>query len=484
MTITLHTIAVIGGGTMGAGIAEVAAQQGKRVKLYDINPAAVTGAIEGIAKRLDSRVQRGKISASQHEAILACLVPAYQLSELSDADLVIEAAAENCEIKQQLFAKLEAICSEKAIFTSNTSSLSITEIARHLASPQRVAGLHFFNPAPVMKLVEVVRGIETDDAVIQLLADEVRGWGKQPVICHSTPGFIVNRVARPFYGEAWRALEDRVAAPEVIDSALKDAGGFAMGPLALTDLIGQDVNFAVTCSVYHGFWQDRRFLPSLTQQSLVSAGRLGKKSGRGVYDWSLPHPEVIGEKTVASRVLKVNRSPAGRLEIDGVSVVPTEGETATCLAVRHQQPVVVYDLSLGNTIVLAASSTNTRQQTESVVHYFQQQGKKVVMITDYPGLLVSRTVAMIINEALDALQKGIASAEDIDIAMQTGVNYPKGPLAWGAEWGWGRVLTLLENLQHYYGEERYRPCPLLRQKALLAHYAMPRVTESVEVSHV
>ncbi|MBT0730199.1 3-hydroxyacyl-CoA dehydrogenase [Rosenbergiella nectarea] len=484
MTTTLHTVAVIGGGTMGAGIAEVAAQQGKRVKLYDINPTAVTGAIEGIIQRLDSRLQRGKISAAQRGAILASLIPVYQLSDLADADLVIEAAVENLEIKQQLFEKLEAICSEKTLFTSNTSSISITNIARHLAFPQRVAGLHFFNPAPVMKLVEVVRGVETTETIIQQLVDEMHRWGKQPVTCHSTPGFIVNRVARPFYAEAWRALEDRVAAPEVIDSALRDAGGFAMGPLALTDLIGQDVNFAVTCSVYHGFWQDRRFLPSLAQQSLVSAGRLGKKSGRGVYDWSLPHPEVIAEKTVASRVQKVNVYPAGKREVDGVSVVPTEGETATCLAVRHQQPTVVYDLSLGSTIVLAAASTNTRQQTESVVHYFQQQGKTVLLITDYPGLLVSRTVAMIINEALDALQKGIASAEDIDIAMQTGVNYPKGPLAWGGEWGWGRVLTLLENLQHYYGEERYRPCPLLRQKALLAHYALSRSTQSVEVSHV
>lgn len=484
MTTTLHNVAVIGGGTMGAGIAEVAAQQGKRVKLYDINPTAVTGAIEGITQRLDSRVQRAKISATQREAILASLVPVYQLEALADADLVIEAAAENCEIKQQLFAKLEAICSESTIFTSNTSSISITDIARHLTFPQRVAGLHFFNPAPVMKLVEVVRGIETTESVIQQLVDEVRGWGKQPVTCHSTPGFIVNRVARPFYAEAWRALEDRVAAPEVIDSALRDAGGFAMGPLALTDLIGQDVNFAVTCSVYQGFWQDRRFLPSLTQQSLVSAGRLGKKSGRGVYDWSQPYPQVVAEEILGSRIQKVHVYSAGKLEVDGVSVVPTEGETATCLAVRHQQPTVVYDLSLGSTIVLAAASTNTRQQTESVVHYFQQQGKTVLIIADYPGLLVSRTVAMIINEALDALQKGIASAEDIDIAMQTGVNYPKGPLAWGAEWGWGRVLTLLENLQHYYGEERYRPCPLLRQKALLAHYATPRLVDSVEVSHV
>ncbi|WKX26431.1 3-hydroxyacyl-CoA dehydrogenase [Tatumella ptyseos] len=484
MTTTLHNVAVIGGGTMGAGIAEVAAQQGKRVKLYDINPTAVTGAIEGITQRLDSRVQRAKISAAQREAILASLIPVYQLEALADADLVIEAAAENYEIKQQLFAKLEAICSESTIFTSNTSSISITDIARHLTFPQRVAGLHFFNPAPVMKLVEVVRGIETTESVIQQLVDEVRGWGKQPVTCYSTPGFIVNRVARPFYAEAWRALEDRVAAPEVIDSALRDAGGFAMGPLALTDLIGQDVNFAVTCSVYQGFWQDRRFLPSLTQQSLVSAGRLGKKSGRGVYDWSKPHPQVVAEEILGPRIQKVHVYSAGKLEVDGVSVVPTQGETATCLAVRHQQPTVVYDLSLGSTIVLAAASINTRQQTESVVHYFQQQGKTVLIIADYPGLLVSRTVAMIINEALDALQKGIASAEDIDIAMQTGVNYPKGPLAWGAEWGWGQVLTLLENLQHYYGEERYRPCPLLRQKALLAHYATPRLVESVEVSHV
>ena len=484
MAQTLHTIAVIGGGTMGAGIAEIAAQQGKSVLLYDISSAAIDKALDGIRQRLSSRVQRGKLSAARRDEVLMCLAPAQRLEDLAQADLVIEAAAEKLEIKQQLFQKLEVVCGDDTLFTSNTSSISITEIGRYLKRPQRLAGLHFFNPAPVMKLVEVVRGIESDETVIIQLVEEMQRWGKQPVTCRSTPGFIVNRIARPFYAEAWRALEDYVAPAQVIDRALREAGGFAMGPLALTDLIGQDVNFAVTCSVYHGFWQDRRFLPSLAQQELVSAGRLGKKSGRGVYDWSVAQPEALAEPLLPQREQQVQHLADGELDVEGVRIVATQGETATCLAVRYQQPTVVVDLSLGETVVIAPAATNTASQTESAIRYFQQQGKQVLRIADYPGMLVTRTVAMIINEALDASQKGIASAEDIDIAMQTGVNYPKGPLAWGAELGWSRVLQVLEHLQQYYGEERYRPCPLLRQKALLARYATSHTTTSLEASHV
>jgi len=292
------------------------------------------------------------------------------------------------------------------------------------------------------------------------------------VKCNSTPGFIVNRVARPFYAEAWRAKEDQVAAPQIIDCALREAGGFPMGPLELTDLIGQDVNFAVTCSVYNGFWQDRRFLPSLSQQELVSAGRLGKKSGQGVYNWSEPRPEVKAEAMRTGIAYQVAEIQPGILSLDNVLLMPTNGETATRVAVRQQRPVVVYDISYGDVVVLAAAEINHAEDTDKAISYFQQQGKQVLLVADYPGLLVTRTLAMIINEALDALQKGIATAEDIDIAMQTGVNYPKGPLHWGAELGWQRVLTVLEKLQCHYGEERYRPCSLLRQRALVEGHSI------------
>lgn len=462
MTTSLANVAVIGSGTMGAGIAEVAAAAGHPVRIFDINPKAVGQAIEGIAGRLASRVARGKLAPEQADALLARLHPAHDLAALADADLVIEAASERLEVKAALFAQLAAICSPSTLLTSNTSSISITAIAAGVKNPERVAGLHFFNPAPVMQLVEVVSGLATSAEVVEQLCQCVSGWGKRPVRCRSTPGFIVNRVARPFYAEAWRALEEQVAAPEVIDAALRDGGGFPMGPLALTDLIGQDVNFAVTCSVFNAFWQDRRYLPSLLQQELALAGRLGKKSGHGVYRWPAETQPPVA--TGAQSVMTVSDSVT---ELDELLLLETEGETALALSVKHRRPVVVYDLCASDTVVLAAAATNAPAATDKAVHYFQQQGKKVLRIADYPGLLVWRTVAMLVNEALDALQKGVASAQDIDTAMRLGVNYPQGPLAWGESLGWRRVLRLLENLHHHYGEERYRPGSLLRQKALM-----------------
>ncbi|EPP1403537.1 3-hydroxyacyl-CoA dehydrogenase [Klebsiella oxytoca] len=467
MSKTLPTVAVIGSGTMGAGIAEVAAAAGHPVLIFDIDPEAVVRAIDGIGQRLTSRVSRGKLAAGQAEALLTRLSPAEDLSALARTELVIEAASERLDVKKALFKQLAEICSPSTLLVSNTSSISITAIAAGVAHPERVAGLHFFNPAPVMKLVEVVSGLATSAEVVEQLCQRVCAWGKQPVRCRSTPGFIVNRVARPFYAEAWRALEEQVAAPEVIDAALRDGGGFPMGPLALTDLIGQDVNFAVTCSVFNAFWQDRRYLPSLLQQELVLAGRLGKKSGQGVYCWpGEAQPELALAAVSVERAAKRIKSDVVT-ELDEVLLLETTGETALALSIQHGRPVVVYDHSAGETVVLASAETTSQAATDKAIFYFQQQGKKVLQIADYPGLLVWRTVAMLVNEALDALQKGVAGAEDIDTAMRLGVNYPRGPLAWGASLGWGRILRLLENLQQHYGEERYRPCSLLRQKALM-----------------
>lgn len=448
-------VAVIGAGTMGAGIAEVAARAGHDVQLYDLNSDTAERAIAGIAARLDSRVARGKLDALTRDRTLAHLRVVDDLHMLATADLVIEAAAERLEIKQALFTQLAAICAPQTLLTSNTSSISITAIAAGIPHPERVAGLHFFNPAPVMALVEVVSGQATSVEVVDQLSQIVTAWGKQPVRCRSTPGFIVNRVARPFYAEAWRALEEQVASPEVIDAALREGGGFAMGPLTLTDLIGQDVNFAVTESVFNAFWQERRFLPSLLQQELVLAGRLGKKSGQGVYRW--PREETA-----------LTYEPASEpTEPVDVLILETTGITAQALAVRHARPVVVFDLYAADVVVLAAAASNPSAATDCAIAHFQRLGKKVLRIADYPGLLVWRTVAMLVNEALDAVRKGVASDADIDTAMRLGVNYPHGPLQWGAALGWSRVLTLLENLQHHYGEERYRPCSLLRQRALL-----------------
>lgn len=466
---TIHTVAVIGSGIMGAGIAEVAASYGHPVLVYDINADAISRAIDGIRTRLESRVARGKLSAQASEQTLQRLMPVTDIHALAAADLVIEAASEQMAVKKALFAQLAEICPAKTLLTSNTSSISITAIAADLRHPERVAGLHFFNPAPVMKLVEVVSGLATSGEVVEQLSQLAVNWGKQPVRCQSTPGFIVNRVARPYYAEAWRALEEQVAAPEVIDAALRDGAGFPMGPLELTDMIGQDVNFAVTCSVFNAFWQERRFLPSLVQQELVLAGRFGKKSGQGVYSWRNEKPAVNWLEPVSDTysAMQVLRGSDGVTEIDGLLLIETQGETAQALANRYGQPVVVCDRQEGDVAVIAAAASNPASATLKAVWHLQQQGKRVLQVADYPGLLIWRTVAMIVNEALDALQKGVASEQDIDTAMRLGVNYPRGPLAWGEQLGWQRLLRLLENLQRHYGEERYRPSSLLRQRALL-----------------
>ncbi len=466
---TIHTVAVIGSGIMGAGIAEVAASHGHPVLVYDINADAISRAIDGIRTRLDSRVARGKLSGEACEQTLQRLVPVTDIQALARADLVIEAASEQMAVKKALFAQLAEICPAKTLLTSNTSSISITAIAADLSHPERVAGLHFFNPAPVMKLVEVVSGLATSEEVVEQLSALAMKWGKQPVRCQSTPGFIVNRVARPYYAEAWRALEEQVAAPETIDAALREGAGFPMGPLELTDMIGQDVNFAVTCSVFNAFWQERRFLPSLVQQELVLAGRFGKKSGQGVYNWRSDRPAASWLETVsdADSAMSVQRRSDGVTEIDGLLLIETQGETAQALANRYGQPVVVCDRQEGDVAVIAVAASNPASANRKAVWHLQQQGKRVLQVADYPGLLIWRTVAMIVNEALDALQKGVASEQDIDTAMRLGVNYPRGPLAWGEQLGWQRLLRLLENLQRHYGEECYRPSSLLRQRALL-----------------
>jgi 3-hydroxybutyryl-CoA dehydrogenase len=292
MALSVRTVAVIGSGIMGAGIAEVAASQGHPVMLYDIDAGAIAGAIDAIRSRMASRVARGKLSAGESELTLSRLIPVSDIHALAAADLVIEAASERMEVKKALFAQLAEICPPQTLLTSNTSSISVTAIAADVRHPERVAGLHFFNPAPVMKLVEVVSGLATSSEVVEQLCELAVRWGKQPVRCQSTPGFIVNRVARPYYAEAWRALEEQVAPAQDLDAALREGSGFPMGPLELTDMIGQDVNFAVTCSVFNAFWQERRFLPSLLQQELVLGGRLGKKSGHGVYNWRSDIPPV------------------------------------------------------------------------------------------------------------------------------------------------------------------------------------------------
>ena len=372
---------------MGSGIAQVAAQAGCSVHLVDAVPGAAAAARERLAATLDRLAGKGRISRDDADAATARLTVTATVSDLPPCALVIEAIREDLADKRAIFTALAERQPADTLLASNTSSLDISAIADGIAHPGRVLGLHFFNPPPLMRLVEVVHGDQTDDAVLERATELMRAWGKTPVRCTSTPGFIVNRVARPFYGEAQRMVEAGVADPATIDYALRELAGFRMGPLELTDLIGQDVNLAVGTSVWEQTGRDERYAPTDYQRRLVQDGHLGRKSGRGVFTYD----------------------DTGRPQ----GVVPDE--------------------DLARRLVAGPVVTNP----------------------------VARTLAMLVNEAVDLVARGEASAEDVDTAMRLGTNYPRGPLEWGAEIGLDVVAAQLAELDAAFPGGRYRPSPAL-----------------------
>lgn len=498
----ITTVGVIGAGTMGAGIAQVAAQAGLNVVLFDLNGEALERADAGLRNSMDKLVGRGKLSATEAEGICARTTYAGELQAVAACDLVVEAIVERLDIKQKLFCDLEEICAPEAILATNTSSISVTAIGAALKDPARLAGLHFFNPAPIMKLVEVIKGLATDASVIDTLLALAKGWGKVAVAAKSSPGFIVNRVARPFYAEGLRLAEEGVTEPERIDRLMRDAGGFRMGPFELMDLIGQDVNYAVTCSVFDAYYQDPRFKPSLMQKELVDAGWLGRKSGRGFYSYAEGKPltvdlewEEIGSgsvfniaSVVESAAIKplLDRIEASGIEIpsrtpgvdgeirfnSGATLVLTNGQTTLERSLEEGNPLLIQlDLALDYTRCEALALSTHPQCPEEVwsevCAMFDRLGVKTRIVKDMPGLVVMRTVAMLINEAAEALHYGIADAAGIDAAMQSGVNYPVGLLAWADQLGTAYVADVLDNINLFYGDDRYRLSPALSQRALL-----------------
>ena len=490
----LQKIAVIGAGVMGAGIALVAAAADHDVTLYDADPLAARRGISRLETELRSRVERGKLTRQLAEAHIAKISVADDIAELADAALVIEAIIEDLDIKAAVLTRLEPLLSPTALIASNTSSLSITALAARLSRPQRVAGLHFFNPPGAMKLVEIVSGARTDPAVAQTLADLARSWGKIPVSCRSTPGFIVNRVARPFYGEALRLLTDQAATPVTLDAIMRECGGFRMGPCALMDLIGHDVNFAVTRAVFEANFAHPRYRPSLLQQELVQAGLLGRKSGHGFFNYTadailpLPANAVAGAPPAPIAItgplgpaasltpmlagagidVAVRQEGAGMITIGEVDLFLTDGRTADARASTTGRPVALFDLALdygrATRIAVAFSTNMTQTQQASVTGLFQALGKHVSVIDDVPGLVVARTVAMIINEAADGVLQALASAADIDAAMIHGANYPIGPLAWADQLGAPWVVAMLDALSSATPDGRYGASPLLRRQ--------------------
>lgn len=491
---TERAVLVVGAGTMGAGIAEVAAAAGHAVLLRDARPGAVAAAIARIRDGLQRRVARGRLDAAAAEATAARIREDGD-APLPDVGLVIEAIVEDLDSKAQALSSLLPRLGAGTILATNTSSLSVTALAAHLPDPGRVVGMHFFNPATVLPLVEVVRGHASDADIVARVAATARAWGKTPVVCNSTPGFIVNRVARPFYGEALRLLLERHADPATLDAVMREAGGFRMGPCELMDLIGHDVNLAVTRGVWDGFFRDPRYRPSLVQQALVDAGWLGRKSGRGFYVYgdgaSPPAPRALDGPRPAEIVVEGDLGPArgllprivaaglavrqtagdGVLRIDGHLLAPTDGRTADARAQALGAPVALFDLAAdwaSATRAAVAASHDGDGARAAAAGLFAALGLQVSPLGDAPGLAVARTVAMLVNEAADAVQQGIATAGDVDLAMQRGVNYPRGPLDWGRAIGLEYVVRTLDHLAAAYGEERYRTSPWLRRQALRA----------------
>jgi 3-hydroxybutyryl-CoA dehydrogenase len=365
---------------MGTGIAQVAAQAGHTVYIYDTRDAALEQSRHNLEATFKKLVAKGKFTEQLAKDVLHRIVFEDNLRDFEHCGLIIEAIIEKLEAKRSVFKTLEEIVDDSCILATNTSSLSIAAISGGMKRPGRLIGIHFFNPAPLMPLVEIIPGLQTEDAVVQLATELVKSWGKVTVLAKDTPGFIVNRVARPFYSEAIKLYEEGVADIVTIDWAMKEIGGFRMGPFELMDLIGHDVNYVVTETVWSQFYFDPRFRPSITQKRLLEAGLLGRKSGRGFYDYS---------------ATAQNPQPNTNLEL----------------------------------------------------------GKQIV----------DRILALLINEAFDAVFMQVGTAGDIDLSMTKGVNYPKGLLAWAREIGYNVVLERLEALHAFYGDDRYRPCPLLRK---------------------
>lgn len=497
MSLEFQHVAIIGAGAMGRGIAQIAAQAGSQVWLLDTQAGAAQQAREALGVQWDKLQAKGKCSAEQMQQWRAALHVAGSVSDLATAELIVEAVVERLDVKQALFAQLEEVASPQAVLVSNTSSLSIAAIAANLRQPGRVAGYHFFNPVPLMRVVEVVASVRTDAEVVERLVRYAQAMGHQAVVAQDTPGFIVNHAGRGYGTEALRLLGEGVCDVATADRILRDQAGFRLGPFELFDLTGLDVSHPVMESIYQQYYAEPRYRPSVITAQRLAAGLVGRKKGQGFYRYVDNQPQPVAEAAAPSvpdlppvwvspkaarraELLQWLKDQQLAIETGAVAsskalivVAPLGFDVTTLAAVEglDASRTVGIDLLLPDAATkrrVVATNPATRQDMRQAAHaLFARDGKPVSMIRDSAGFVTQRVLAAVVNIASDICQQGICSPADLDLAVSLGLGYPSGPLAWGDALGPNNVLEILFNMQTVYGDPRYRPSPWLRRRAAL-----------------
>ena len=497
MSINIEKIAVIGVGTMGAGIAQIAIQSGHEVWLYDAKDGAAQAAQAKLQLTLNQLADKGKFSHAQAEQDLARLHIAERLEDLAECDLVVEAIIEQLEIKQNLMQQLESVLKPDAIIASNTSSLSITAIASTCQQPERIVGYHFFNPVPLMKVVEVIQGFYTRDDLVEALVALSHKMGHRPVVAKDTPGFIINHAGRAFGSEAYAILSEQVAPFYEIDRIYREGIGFKMGPFELGDLTGMDVSHPVSESIYQQYYHEPRYRPNINTRQRFIARQLGRKTGQGFYDYrsgqkqgdvlpqQLPrlshYPSVwIGADFDQDRQALEQYLTAHNIKLDhertpqaqSLVLLACYGEDATSAARRYgvdPRQVVCIDLlyGLNKHRTLMPSLITAPHLLEAAHSIFNLDGQSLSIINESVGFVAQRVMAMIVNLGCDIAQQNIASVDDINAAVRLGLGYPHGPIEWGDVLGADKILTILQRMSEITHDPRYRPSPWLRRRVEL-----------------
>jgi 3-hydroxybutyryl-CoA dehydrogenase len=487
----IKNVAVVGTGIMGRGIAQVLAAGGTGVTLFDAKPGAVADAAEFVGQMFARAVERQRMKPEEAAAAKARIKPAAALKDVADADLVVEAIVEQLDAKRALFAELEAIVGPECLLATNTSSLSVTAIAAACKKPERVAGFHFFNPVPVLRVVEVVRGLRTSPDTVEALTRLARQFGHEPVRCKDTPGFLINHAGRGFGPEGLRIVAEGIASHAEVDDILREGCGFAIGPFELYDVIGLDVSHTVMEEIYHQFYEEPRFRLQPETRTRKEAGLYGRKSNMGFYEYKdgkkvapapKPAPTKLPERVWLSPEARAPLSQivGNACEIDtgakpdarSVCIFAPVGHDATTVAVEagvEAERVLAVDALFGlDTRRTLMTTPVTDPDLRDEVHaLLARDGKPVTVIRDSPGFVAQRVVAHIVNIGCDIAQQRVASPEDIDKAVKLGLAYPKGPLGWGDALGPKRVLAILAALHDFYKDPRYRPSPWLTRRAKL-----------------